>query len=107
MCNLYSMTKNQAAIRSLFKVGKDYIGNLPSLPAIFPDNPAPVIRTVNGGRDMMMMRWRFPPARFSKNPAPVTNARYLDKPYWSEWLLPANRCLVPVSGTGLFPTAVA
>ena len=27
MCNLYSMTKNQAAIRNLFKVDRDTSGN--------------------------------------------------------------------------------
>jgi len=35
MCNLYSMTTNQKAIRDLFKVRQDTSGNLPSLPAIF------------------------------------------------------------------------
>jgi hypothetical protein len=27
MCNLYSMTKNQAAIRNLFRVDRDSAGN--------------------------------------------------------------------------------
>ena len=44
MCNLYSITKNQAAIRDLFKVARDTTGNLPPLPAIFPDQMAPVVR---------------------------------------------------------------
>jgi hypothetical protein len=39
MCNLYSIT-NQAVIRDLFKVVRDTTGNLPSLPAIFPDQVA-------------------------------------------------------------------
>jgi hypothetical protein len=37
MCNLYSMTKNQAAIRALFKVDRDSTGNMASMPGIFPD----------------------------------------------------------------------
>jgi len=30
MCNLYSITKNQDAIRRLFKVARDTTGNLPN-----------------------------------------------------------------------------
>jgi hypothetical protein len=37
MCNLYSLTKGQAAIRDLFCAKHDRTGNLPLLPAIFPD----------------------------------------------------------------------
>ncbi len=44
MCNLYSMTRNQDAIRRLFKVTKDSAGNLPASSAIFPDGMAPVVR---------------------------------------------------------------
>ena len=40
MCNLYSMTKGQAAIRALFDVTRDSVGNLPPMPGIFPDYPA-------------------------------------------------------------------
>jgi putative SOS response-associated peptidase YedK len=98
MCNLYSMTRNQDAIRRLFKVGKDYTGNLPTFPAIFPDKEAPVVRNgPQGDREMTRMRWGFPPAAYSKSTAPVTNARYMDKGYWSKWLTPNHRCLVPAS----------
>src|SRR5208283_2520523 len=34
MCNLYSVTKGQSAIRDLFAVKHDRAGNLPPLPAI-------------------------------------------------------------------------
>jgi len=37
MCNLYSITKNQTAIRDLFKVARHTTGTLPPLPEIFPD----------------------------------------------------------------------
>mgnify|MGYP003144528854 FL=1 len=40
MCNLYSLTKGQQAIREIFRVVHDRTGNLPSLPGIFPDGMA-------------------------------------------------------------------
>ncbi len=33
MCNLYSLTKGQAAIRDLFRAKHDRIGNLPLFPS--------------------------------------------------------------------------
>jgi hypothetical protein len=45
MCNLYSITTNQAAIAGLFRRMNRYVGNLPPMPGIFPDYPAPVILT--------------------------------------------------------------
>ncbi len=47
MCNLYSITTNQAAITALFRVVNRYVGNLPPMPGVFPDYPAPV----DAGRD--------------------------------------------------------
>jgi hypothetical protein len=44
MCNLYSITTNQAAIIALFRVMNRYVGNLPPMPGVFPDYPAPVTR---------------------------------------------------------------
>ncbi len=49
MCDLYSMTTNQQAIRDLAKAMRDVAGNLPSLPGIFPDQLAPVVRTGTEG----------------------------------------------------------
>ena len=57
MCNLYSITTNQAAIIALFRVINRYVGNLPPMPGVFPDYPAPVIRNTEGGHEMVMMRW--------------------------------------------------
>ena len=37
MCNLYSITTNQAAIIALFRVINRYVGNLPPMPGVFPD----------------------------------------------------------------------
>jgi hypothetical protein len=42
MCNLYSITTSQAAIIALFRVMNCYVGNLPPMPGVFPDYPAPV-----------------------------------------------------------------
>src|SRR3954451_17355647 len=63
MCNLYSATTNQKAIRDLFKVTRDNTGNLPPLPAIFPDQMAPVVRVNEGERELTMMRWGMPTRR--------------------------------------------
>lgn len=37
MCNLYSITSNQAAIAALFRVVNRYVGNLQPMPSVFPD----------------------------------------------------------------------
>ena len=62
MCNLYSYTRAQAeAIRNA-RALRDKAGNLPPLPAIFPDKFAPVVRTgTDGVREL-------PRDRFSKAP---------------------------------------
>jgi putative SOS response-associated peptidase YedK len=61
MCNLYSITTNQAAVIALFRVINRYVGNLPPMPGVFPDYPAPAIRNTDGGRERAMMRWGMPP----------------------------------------------
>lgn len=45
MCNLYSITTNQAAISALFRVVNRYVGNLAPMPGVFPDYIAPIVRT--------------------------------------------------------------
>lgn len=92
MCNLYSMTTNQKAIRDLFKVDKDFTGNLPSYPAIFPDNPAHVVR--NGPAGRVRMRWGMPSPPHFAGP-PITNIRNTASPHWRRWLKPESRYLVP------------
>ena len=37
ICNLYSITTNQAAIAALFRVVNRYVGNLPPMLGVFPD----------------------------------------------------------------------
>jgi putative SOS response-associated peptidase YedK len=97
MCNLYSMTRARDAIRQLFGVSRDNTANQPPLPAIFPDQLAPVVRTGrDGGRVMEAMRWGFPPPP-NLGSRPVTNIRNLGSPYWRGWLKPGWRCLVPAT----------
>ena len=50
MCNLYSQTKSQEAMRHVFddmieedEAFEDLVGNLPPMAGIFPDYPAPII----------------------------------------------------------------
>lgn len=101
MCNLYSITTNQKAIADLFRVARDTTGNLPPLPGVFPDYPAPVIRNVEGERELLMMRWGMPPPpKFGG--APITNIRNTSSPHWRGWLKPEHRCLVPVNSFAEF-----
>jgi len=73
VCNLYSITTNQAAIIALFRVMNRYVGNLPPMPGVFPDYPAPVVRNAGTERELIMMRWGMPPApRAGVFPSPTS-----------------------------------
>jgi len=74
MCNLYSITTNQAAIAALFRVVNRYVGNLAPMTGVFPDYPAPVDRNTEAGTEMTLMRWGMPPPSRTGGP-PVTNIR--------------------------------
>jgi putative SOS response-associated peptidase YedK len=129
MCNLYSMTKGQAAIRNLFKVDRDSAGNLPSMPGIFPDYPAPIVRNAGGGRELTLARWGMPSSskalmdatakRAAKLEAKgkqvdfkellrmepdsgTTDIRNTASRHWKRWLGPESRCLVPFTSFGEF-----
>src|SRR5437899_4238435 len=99
MCNLYSITTNQEAI---IRVVNRYVGNLAPMPGVFPDYPAPVIRSTDegDGRELVMMRWGMPaplrmPAPLQTAGPPVTNIRNPNSPHWRGWSKSENRCLVP------------
>ncbi len=96
MCNLYSLVKGQAAIRDVFEGMADRAGNLPPLPAIFPDQMAPVIRNTAQGRELAMLRWGFPPPP-GVGGRPVTNIRNTGSGFWRAWMRPEHRCLVPAT----------
>jgi putative SOS response-associated peptidase YedK len=99
LCNLYSVTKGQQAIRELARAMRDRAGNLPPLYGIFPDYYAPIVRNQPEGREMMMARWGMPSPVFAlkgKNSDPgVTNIRNVKSPHWRRWLGIENRCVVP------------
>jgi putative SOS response-associated peptidase YedK len=103
MCNLYSVTTNQQAIRDLVRFTRDMVGNMPPIPAVFPDKMAPVVRVApDGVRELILMRWGFPPRQpfpgSKTNNRPLTNVRNTSSRYWTPWLKePAHRCLVPAT----------
>jgi putative SOS response-associated peptidase YedK len=39
------------------------VGNLPPMPGVFPDYPAPFVRNAGDERELVMMRWGMPPPR--------------------------------------------
>ncbi|MEZ5669645.1 MAG: SOS response-associated peptidase family protein [Alphaproteobacteria bacterium] len=96
MCNLYRIETSQQAMRRLFGIADDRLGNLPLLDGVYPDQLAPVVHGDGDGRTAEMMRWGFPPPASARRP--VTNVRNLDSPFWRSWLArPAQRCLVPAT----------
>jgi putative SOS response-associated peptidase YedK len=99
MCNLYSVTKGQQAIRELARAMQDRTGNLPPLPGIFPDYPAPIVRNNPDGRELAMARWGMPSPAFAlegkKCDPGVTNVRNTKSSHWRRWLGVESRCLVP------------
>jgi putative SOS response-associated peptidase YedK len=133
MCNLYSMTKSQAAIRELTRAMRDTTGNLPPMPGIFPDYMAPIVRTgPDGAREFVMARWGMPSSqkalldaaqkRAQKLEAKgkavdfkellrmepdsgATNIRNTKSKHWQRWLSVENRCLVPSTSFSEFNKA--
>ena len=129
MCNLYSHTKGQQAIRELTRAMIDNTGNLPPMPGIFPDYPAPIVRNSAEGRELTLARWGMPSskkalldaatARADKLRAKgkavdfdqllrmepdsgTTNVRNTASAHWKRWLGPENRCLVPFTSFSEF-----
>jgi putative SOS response-associated peptidase YedK len=96
MCNLYSLYTTQVAMRNAFNVTRDNAGNLPPLPGIFPDQMAPVVRLVDGERELLRMRWGFPPPPKVGN-HPVTNVRNVSSSFWRSWHKPQYQALIPLT----------
>lgn len=99
MCNLYSETRGQDAIRALSGAMSDSTGNLAPMPGIFPNYMAPIVRNTPEGRELAMARWGMPSpkealAGLNYDPG-VTNVRNTKSPYWRRWLGVENRCVVP------------
>jgi putative SOS response-associated peptidase YedK len=100
MCNLYSLTSNQKAIIDLVRAMRDLTGNLPSMPGIFPDYSAPIVRNApDGVRELAMARWGMPSPIFAlkgrNSDSGVTNVRNVASPHWRRWLGVESRCVVP------------
>jgi putative SOS response-associated peptidase YedK len=131
MCNLHSMTKNVDAIRRLFGALNSRVGNLPSMPGIFPDYPAPIVRNGDAGREPVMARWGMPSSskalidatkkRAEKLQAKgktvnfkellrmepdggTTNIRNVNSGHWKRWLGPKHRCPVPFTSFSEYDT---
>lgn len=131
MCNLYSMTKNVDAIRRLFGALNSSVGNLPSMPGIYPDYPAPIVRSAADGREIAMARWGMPSSQRALMEATkkraqkleakgraidfkellrmepdsgTTNIRNANSAHWKRWLNPEHRCLVPLTSFSEYDT---
>lgn len=133
MCNLYSMTRSVDAMRKLFAKFDAPGTNLPPLPGIFPDYPAPIIRNQGDGvAALTMTRWGMPSSKQAIFEAATrradklrakgqvvdfdallplepdggtTNVRNTASRHWKPWLGVGNRCLVPFSSFSEFDHA--
>lgn len=129
MCNLYSLTKGQAAIRELTKALVDKTGNLPAMPGIFPDYAAPIVRNAAGDRELALARWGMPSSQKALFDAAskradklrakgkevdfdellkmepdsgTTNIRNVASKHWKRWLGVEHRCVVPMTSFSEF-----
>jgi putative SOS response-associated peptidase YedK len=123
---------NQAAISALFRVVNRYVGNLASMPGVFPDYKAPIVRTGAEGRELATARWGMPSSskalldatkkRAKKLQAKgklvdfrellrmepdsgTTNIRKVESKHWTRWLGPQHRCVVPFNSFSEFNKA--
>lgn len=101
MCNLYSNTTAQEAMRQLFAGLADMAGNVQP-GEYYPDQLAPIVRLAGEGEglELAKARWGMPtPPMFLKTARDpgVTNIRNVSSPHWRRWLSPRNRCLVPLT----------
>ena len=130
MCNLYSVTKGQAAIIALTRAMRDRTGNLPPLPGIFPDYLAPIVRNApDGVRELAMARWGMPSSQMALMQATkkraekleakgkavdfkellrmepdggTNNIRNTSSKHWKRWLGVEHRCVVPFNSFSEF-----
>jgi putative SOS response-associated peptidase YedK len=121
MCNLYNVTTNQEAIRAVTKA-LDRLGNLEPALDIYPDLMAPIVRNIDGMRELTKVRWGMPssqqaifqtatkranklrakgkqvdfPELLRMEPdSGTTNIRNTASKHWSRWTGVENRCVVP------------
>jgi len=93
------MRSSSAAIRAITGAIVDRTGNLPAMPAIYPDYAAPIVRNGENGCELVLARWGMPSPAFAlkgkKVDRGVTNIRHTASPHWRRWLGTKHRCLVP------------
>ncbi|KAA9008768.1 SOS response-associated peptidase [Histidinibacterium aquaticum] len=108
MCNLYSNTMPQDAMRDLFKVAaeRDRLGNFEPMKAIFPRYDGVVCRTgEDGERELVTAHWGFLMPQVSKKtgkpilPKAINNARddkIRSSRFWKK-SFEDRRCLIPAT----------
>ena len=93
------MVRTRDEVRSLTKALRDLTSNQPPLHGIFPDYEAPIVRAVDGIREVANARWGMPSPAFAlkgrNSDSGITNVRNIASTHWKRWLGVANRCLVP------------
>lgn len=124
MCNLYNLTTNQQAILDFTRALRGDFGNLPESIDIYPDYKAPIVRNIDGKRELAEIRWGMPSSRQALFEAAsrradklrakgkevdfdellkmepdggTTNVRNTKSKHWTRWLGLENRCVVPVT----------
>lgn len=124
MCNLYNVTTTQEAIRQFTRALEDISGNLEPSLDVYPDYQAPIVRNIDGKRQLAMVRWGLPSSskaifdaaakRADKLRAKgkevefeqllkmepdggTTNVRNTSSRHWARWVGVENRCVVPVT----------
>lgn len=126
MCNLYAHVSNRDAILAFTRATRvaPSVGNLAPQPSIYPDQLAPVVRNVDGERELAMLRWGMPSSskalldaakrRAQKLEAKgqavdfkelvrlepdrgTTNIRNTASAHWRRWLGIEHRCVVPMT----------
>ncbi|WP_300067707.1 SOS response-associated peptidase [uncultured Ruegeria sp.] len=101
MCNLYSHTSARQAVIDIADAmtTAESVGNLAPQSEIYPDYSAPIVRNVDGQRQLTMGRWGMPSPAFAlkgkKVDRGVTNVRNTKSPHWRRWLSEGSRCVVP------------
>ncbi|WP_192843235.1 hypothetical protein [Aureimonas sp. AU12] len=75
---------------------RDTTDNLPSMPGVFPDTTAAIVRMVESERTLTMACWGMPSPQFAlkdrKTDPGVTNIRDVKSPHWRRWLGPERLC---------------
>jgi putative SOS response-associated peptidase YedK len=127
MCNLYNITTNQEAIRDLSNWDWSSVGNLEPSLDVYPDRMAPIVRNVDGKRELANVRWGLPSSQKAQLDATskradklrakgkevdeaafaellrmepdkgTTNVRNTSSKHWKRWLGIEHRCVVPAT----------